>query len=318
VARVLLAGCDLAAATGGSWAGPSFFTCPDGQTGSLQPSFLGPYGNPNLQNPSLLAALRGVSFGPVTNTLVAAGTSHPLFEFVPFGAIEVLPGAQAQFRTACLLADGRTSPHCPVQPTESTVTTGPGSSTTVYAWNWSTVPGQNSMYAGDTWIASFWVMAAGPPYGTVPVDACTTAYCAIGGSHALNGFYTSATYFPATNSTVLVQSFPLGTLSVEAPPTATPAPSLPPPSAPAPPPGIPTPSPLTIAAPIGVGAQVGVASLSLQAAAAGFIAAGFTAISVRNRPMSIAVAALAQKSGPFRSRFEEGPQKESTGIGRFE
>jgi len=317
-ARVLLAGCDLAAATGGTWDGPSFFSCPNGQSGTLQPSFLGPYANPNLDNPSLLAALRGVGFGPVTNTLVATGTSHPIFSFVPFGNIEVLPGTSAQFRTGCLLGDGSTSTHCPVTPTVTTVTVGPGVTVKVYNWNWSTEPSQNLMYAGDTWIASFWVMADGPPYGQVPVDACTTTYCSLGGSHALGGYLTSATYVPASAASPVTQSFPLAMIDVEAPPTAVPPPSLPPPAPTPPPPPVPLPTPLSLLSPVGVGAQVGIASLSLQAAAAGFISAGFTAISVRNRPMSLAVAALSQKTGPVRSRFEESTLAESQSVGRFE
>jgi hypothetical protein len=317
VARVLLAGCDLAAATGGSWDGPSFFSCPSGQSGTLQPEFLGPYGNPNLQNPSLFAALRGVSFGPVTSSLVASGTNHPLFTFVPFGAIQVLPGAAAQFRTVCELPDGSAARNCPTQPLESVVPLGQGLNVTVYGWNWSSIASQNVMYSGDTWIASFWVMAAGPPYGVVPLDACTTSYCEIGGSHALAGEYTSATYLPITNTSLLIQSFPLANIGVEAPPTAIGPPILPPPAPVPPPPAVAAPAGLPILSPIGVGAQVGVASLSLQAAAAGFIAAGFTTVSVRNRPIAQSVAALAGKTKPFRSRFEDTSSKES-GIGRFD
>ncbi|MGP8071766.1 MAG: hypothetical protein ACLPZM_01360 [Thermoplasmata archaeon] len=317
VARVLLAGCDLAAATGGTWNGPSFFSCPSGQTGTLQPEFLGPYGNPNLQNPSLFAALRGVGFGPVTSSLVATGTSHPLFTFVPFGAIQVLPGPAAQFRTVCELPDGSDARNCPTQPLESVLPLGPGTNVTVYGWNWSSVPSDNVMYAGDTWIASFWVLADGPPFGVVPIDACTTSYCEIGGSHALAGEFTSATYLPITNTSLTVQSFPLGTIGVESPPTAIGPPILPPPAPVPPPPPIPAPAALPILSPIGVGAQVGVASLSLQAAAAGFIAAGFTTISVRNRPISLSIAAMAGKNKPVRSRFEESSSKDG-GIGRFE
>ncbi len=317
-ARVLLAGCALSAATGGTWDGPSFFTCPNGQAGTLQPTFQGPLSSPNLQNPSLLAALRGIGFGPVTNSLVAAGTSHPLFSFVPFGNIVVLPGAQAQFKTACLLGTGADSPHCPVQPEITTVAIGPGLSASVYSWNWSTVPSQNQMFAGDTWIASFWVMADGPPYGQVPVDACTTSYCALGGSRALGGYYTVATYLPVTNSSVVKESFPLGLLDVESPPSAAPPPSLPPPVTSFPPPAIVAPAPLPILSPIGLGTSVGIASLSVQAAAAGFIAAGFTALTVKNRPMSIAVAALAGKQKRVRSAFDEGTSGKDSGIGHFE
>jgi hypothetical protein len=318
VARVLLAGCELAAATGGSWSGPSFFTCPNGQPGSLQPSFLGPYSSPNLQNPSLLAALRGVSFGPVLNTVVATGTDRPLFTFVPYGAIQVLPGAAAQFRTECLLGSGQNSPDCPITPGVSTVPAGPGKTVEVYTWNWSSVAAANVMSAGDTWITSFWIMADGPPYELVPVDACTTPSCALGGSQAVGGEYTSATYYAFGAISALVQSFPLASITVQTPPSAPPPPSLPPPPPVPPPPAIPAPAGVPVLTTIGVAAQVGVASLSLQAAAAGFIAAGFTAISVRNRPMSIAVAQLAHKTTPVRSRFEEAEGKGAAAIGHFE
>ena len=56
VNHVLLAGCDMAAATGGTWNGPSYFTCPNGVTGSLTYVNHGPYDKPNTDNPSLLAA----------------------------------------------------------------------------------------------------------------------------------------------------------------------------------------------------------------------------------------------------------------------
>ena len=316
VGRVLLAGCDLAAATGGTWDGPSFFSCPNGQTGSLEPEFLGPYAAPNLQNPSLFAAFRAIGFGPVTSNLVAVGTDHPLFSFVPYGQVEVLPGSLAQFRTACLLPNGNLAPNCPVAPTVRNVPLGPGRNVTEYGWNWSAITSENEMMGGDTWIASFWVMAAGPPYATVPVDACTTAGCALGGSHALGGAFTAATYVPATNVTEVVQSFPLATLTVESPPYVAPPAALPAPPPTVPPPALLAPAPLPVLASIGVGAQVGVASLSLQAAAAGFIAAGFTAISVKNRPLSIQVAQLRQKQPPLRSRFEESGN--AGGVGRFE
>jgi hypothetical protein len=319
VERVLLAGCDLAAATGGTWDGPSFFQCPNGQQGTLAPSFLGPFGSPNLANPSLAAAFRQVGFGPVTSDVVAVATwnTHPLFQFVPIGNIAVVPGSGAQFRTECVLPDGSPSPHCPVVPSIRTIVTGPGRNVTVYGWNWSTYQYQDLMVSGDTWVASFWVEAIGPPYGTVPVDACSTTACSLAGSRSIDGYATSATYLPVTNVSLIVQSFPLATINVQPPPSVALPPTLPPPGVPPPPPGVPVASPAPIPTLLGVGAQVGVASLSLQAAAAGFLAAGFTTISVRNKPMSIAVAALAQKSGPVKSRFEDLSSKEG-GIGHFE
>jgi hypothetical protein len=310
VAHVLLAGCAMAAATGGSWDGPSFFSCPNGQTGTLQPEFLGPFGDPNLQNPSLFAAFRGISFGPVTSSLIATATDHPLFTFVPYGSFQVLPGASAQFQTACEEPDGSLSPDCPVQPLTQNVVLGPGQNVTVYGWNWSTDYADNQMQAGDTWIASFWVDAAGPPYGVEPVDACITPSCALSDSQALDGMYTSAIYIPSTNNTVLIQSFPVATIDVQSPPSNVPPPTLPSPPPPVPPPGIPVVGGLPILTTIGVGAQVGIASLSLNATAAGFIAAGFGTIMNRNKPLSLRVAQLRGKSPPIRSRFDEASATE--------
>ncbi len=172
------------------------------------------------------------------------------------------------------------------------------------------------MYLGDYWTASFNVVANGPPYATVPVDACTTTDCKAGGSGAINGLYSSASYVPYTNNTVITQSFPLSEVTVQVTPTATPPPNVPPAPPPTPPPfPILAPSPLPVIQQVGVGNSVGVANLSLQATAAGFLGAGFTTISVKNRPVAMKVAA---KSGSFKSVFDKEAGAGETGIGRFE
>lgn len=56
--RILSSGCSLAAATGGSWDGPMFFTCGNGARGTLRL-----VGTGARTNPSLLAALTGIGFG---------------------------------------------------------------------------------------------------------------------------------------------------------------------------------------------------------------------------------------------------------------
>ncbi|MCI4331834.1 MAG: hypothetical protein L3K19_08350 [Thermoplasmata archaeon] len=63
VAHILNASCDLAAATGGSWAGPNFFTCPNGQKGNLSFVSIGSTSSPNTTNPSLFAALTSIGVG---------------------------------------------------------------------------------------------------------------------------------------------------------------------------------------------------------------------------------------------------------------
>ncbi|MCI4364287.1 MAG: hypothetical protein L3K13_08370, partial [Thermoplasmata archaeon] len=310
-AKVIEAGCDLAAATGGSWDGPNFASCPNGQQGSLLPVFDTKAYSPNLQNPTLLAALRGVSFGPVIDTTVANGSGKPIFTFVPFGHVAVapVPGWHAN----CLYANGA-SAHCPSVPQQLFTPTG----AVYYGWNWSNNSTNNVMHIGDAWSVSFWIIVNGPPYSTVPVDACTTAYCKAGGSGSEGGTYTWASYIPVTNKSVITISFPLATVQVLASQSPLPPPALPPAAPPPPPPfAIPVGTPIAVGTPIGVGAQVGLGSVALQGVAAGFLAAGFLRIGMKNRPIAMAVAA---KSGinPS-SKFEKGQMEANQpGIGRFE
>jgi hypothetical protein len=70
--HILNASCDLAAATGGSWDGPSFFACPNGVKGNLSFVSAGSSSSPNTTNPSLLSALTHVSVG-------APALRHPGF-----------------------------------------------------------------------------------------------------------------------------------------------------------------------------------------------------------------------------------------------
>ncbi|MFI5419078.1 MAG: hypothetical protein ACHQ2Y_09345, partial [Candidatus Lutacidiplasmatales archaeon] len=209
VDRVLLAGCDMAAATGGTWDGPAFFTCPDGTQGSLQYVAHGSATAPATNNPTLFTAFRQVGFGPILKTQVAAGTGRPLFTYVPFGNIVLAPGGQLQATASCQRA-GLTFKLCDTIPTVVKV-----NGMTYLGWNWSKNASTNIMYVGDSWTASFNVVATGPPFALVPVDACTTAVCHAGGSSSVaGGLFTWATYVPYTNNTVVVQSFPLGQVQV--------------------------------------------------------------------------------------------------------
>ncbi|HZY71242.1 MAG TPA: hypothetical protein VFF67_09745 [Thermoplasmata archaeon] len=297
VDHVLEAGCDMAAATGGSWNGPTWFTCPDGTQGALTFVQHGPADKPNTNNPSLLAAFRTAAFGPVYQTEVAKGAGKPMFNFVPFGNIAPAPAGQLQADAAC--ARGiQTLPTCQILPTISTQ-----AGREVLGWNWSTNPSLNAMYVGDTWTASFNVVSNGPPFATVPIDACTLVLCQAGGSSAVGAnIYTDAFYIPQTNGSAVAPSFPLATVLVE--PTSAPsAPPAPPPPPPLVPPGIPvpTPQPIPLLQIVGLGNQVGLGSVSLQGTAAGLLAASFMKISTKNRPIAMAVAA---KSGAFQSKFD--------------
>jgi len=308
VARILLAGCDMAAATGGTWNGPAWFSCPNGQAGSLQYVPHGKVTQPNTNNPTLFNAFKQVGFGPVLETQVAAGSNRPIFSFVPFGNIALatdLEPTAACVRNAAPLATCQTVP---------TVLHFEG--VTYLGWNWSRNASSNVMYIGDFWTASFNIVATGPPYTLVPIDACTTTDCKAGGSGAILGLYTSATYVPYTNNTVITQSFPLGQITVQVTPPTAPPPNVPPPPPPVPPPfPIIAPSPLPVIQQIGIGNNVGVANVSLQAAAAGFLGAGFMRVGMKNRPIAMRVAA---KSGKITSMFDKGLSSGEGGIGHFE
>jgi hypothetical protein len=309
VQHVLLAGCDMAAATGGTWDGPAFFTCPDGEQGTLQYVPHGPYDKPNLQNPTLLQAFREVGFGPVLETQVASGTGKPIFTFVPFGNIALAPAASLDATQQCVR-------HGIELKTCGTPQLLEYSGIHYLGWNWSQNKSDNVMYIGDSWTASFNVIATGGPFRTVPVDACTTPQCHAGGSTAVNGLYTWATFVPYTNQSFVVESFPLADINVQLTPGLGPGVGAPPPPPPLPPPfAIAAPTPLPLPQQIGVGNNVGVANLSVQAASAGFLGAGFVRVQMKNKPIAMRVVA---KSGAQGSRFDGASARNDTGIGKFE
>jgi len=307
VQHILLAGCDIAAATGGTWDGPSFFTCPSGQEGTLQYVPHGPATKPNLNNPTLLIAFREIGFGPVLETQVASGSNRPIFTFVPFGHIafapDLSPSQQCQRHGANLKGCG-----APKEYYENGVH--------FLGWNWSSNKSQNNMFIGDSWTASFNVMATGGPFTTVPLHACITTACKAAGSTEVNGFYSSASFVPFTNNSITTESFPLALITVQLTPTLSPAGAPPPPPPPAPP-AFPIVAPTAVGVPqqIGIGNNVGVANISLQAASAGFLGAGFVRVQLKNKPVAMRVAA---KSGTITSKFDSASAKQGTGVGRFE
>lgn len=298
VAHILDAGCDMAQATGGSWDGPSWWTCADGTQGSLQYVAHGPFDDPATNNPSLLNAFRTASFGPYYETEIARGGARPMFTFVPFGAIRPAPPNELEASAACV----RSLVALPTCQSTPTVLTEGGLS--ILGWNFSTVPALNEMLAGDEWMASFNVVATGPPYATVPIDACILPTCFAVGSGPVDAqFYTQAYYFPATYGTAIAPSFPATTVTVQvdSPTTAFPLPAPPPP--PPVPPAVPVPigQPIPLLHTVGLGNQVGVGSVSLQGVTVGLLGAGFVGVRNRNRAIAMAVAV---KSGVFRSTFE--------------
>ncbi|MCI4360457.1 MAG: hypothetical protein L3J91_02025, partial [Thermoplasmata archaeon] len=306
-ANILRAGCDLAAATGGSWNGPAYWSCPNGSPGSLQYVAHGPISSPNTDNPTLFNALKQISFGPVYASLVANGTGHPLFTWVPPANFAV--AASPQFATACSTPTGYLST-CQLIPSVLHL-----NGVTYLGWNWSTNKSRNQIYVGDSWSASFDIVNTGPPYALDPVLACTTVNCLAAGSGPISGLFSSVTYSPPNSTATITQSFPLAQVKVIGPTGVGPPPIVPPPAPPIPPAApivVGTPTPVLVATPSIV--IQGVANFSLQATAAGFLGAGFMRVSLKNRPIAMKVAA---KSGAQSSKFDADRGRKDSGVGRF-
>jgi hypothetical protein len=291
-ANILNAGCDLAAATHGSWDGPAFWTCPNGVSGSLQYVEHGPIDAPITSNPTLFASLQRISFGPIVTTVVANGTSQPMFTYVPPANFKLAP--DPEFAAACSTPHGFL-PSCQLVPSSLRA-----NGVEYLGWNWSTIPSQNLLYQGDFWTVSFNIVNTGTPYGRDPVLACTTVPCSLGGAGANAGLFSTNRYYWANSTYLVSQSFPLASVTVigpliidELPTVPAPAPSNPTglPVSPAPPPSIVVPPALVPAS--------AAPSISPPATVAAFLGAGFMRVALRNRPIALRIAA---KSGVFPSR----------------
>jgi YVTN family beta-propeller protein len=139
-------------------------------------------------------------------SFVAQGGAQPMFEFVPYGNITILPGQS-------IGANCTTPPAIPFDCPNATVRTIGG--VAVLEWNWSGSPSDNAMHGGDHWTSSFLVESDGSSPMPAPVDACDTLTCRAGGSGPVNGLVTSATYHDVPNATAQPVSFPLASVEVE-------------------------------------------------------------------------------------------------------
>jgi hypothetical protein len=305
--NILEAGCDMAAATGGTWDGPSYYTCPDGQSGGLSYVPHGSVTDPNTDNPTLLNAFRTVGFGPVEDTLVAVGGPSPIFSYLPPSNFAL--AASPQFAVSCTTASGSFF-DCPVAPT---VVHNLGE--TSYGWNWSSNASRNSIYYGDTWRASFNVVNTGPPYGADPILVCDTPTCLTDGSRPLAGQFSWAQYLlPNSTGSPITTSFPIALVVVST--QGVPPGGIAPPPPPLVPPTVPVLIPTTVNNPVSVALPVTtpVGSFSLQATAAGLLMAGLTRITMKNKPIAMQVAV---KTGPAQSKFDSA-QRHGPDTGRFE
>jgi hypothetical protein len=275
---ILQAGCDMAAATNGTWDGPSWFTCASLHVkGNLPYVPIVSADQPSTSNPKLFGALTNFGLSTVPNPVIALGTSVPLYTFVPWGL--VAPTPDPGWLVICTNATGAKL-NCPQDPTVSEVEGVP-----TYGWNWSDIPERNEMHLGDSWTVYFQIYADGPPFGLQPVDACITRACIQAGSGAVGPAYTSTTFLAYGSTTTLTFAFGLAQIDLEALtsvplPTATPPPKTngaPPPISASPP----APPPTASAA-----APIPASLVPMEAASSGFIAAGFIRLGIRRPGVS--------------------------------
>jgi hypothetical protein len=227
--------------------------------------------------------------------------SQPELAYVDWGSI--VPSSTLDASASCSIPSGLPA-ICPGSPVESSV----GKSSELLEWSWNATGVADQLLIGDNWTISFNLQAIGPPYAQVPVDSCSTGVCSTDGSSTIDGMITSVSISPSGNDSRVVDSAPLGTVTVLPPFTQTGLPSSsptppPPPSvgnplpSPTPTPANPTPTPSPTSPAAAVGAIV--SGLSVSSIGAGVVAAGVTraALSRTGHRSRVAVRAASKKAG---------------------
>ncbi|MCI4355874.1 MAG: PKD domain-containing protein [Thermoplasmata archaeon] len=206
VAHIVGAGCDMARFTGGSWDGPKGSRC-----GNLSGT-LGSAGS--FTYPALVSALENVSLGTSGNGTVAEPfANRSMFRFVTAPQFSIALSLHAV--ATCSSRFGPL-PSCPQEP--SLV---PGHGSAILAWNWSSFPGNSSMHAGDTWHASFDLVASGAPSPSAPIDSCSTSECATVENRSSAMFTTGVQFRSPPLPGGLAESFPLLAIAIVATPGLT-------------------------------------------------------------------------------------------------
>jgi hypothetical protein len=239
-----------------------------------------------------------------------------MFTYVPFGSFRV--DLQQPLTTDCQ------SSVLPTASCQTTPTLLEADGVTYLAWNWSTDPLLDDMYAGDVWTASFYLVATGPPFDTpVPVDSCVTTACEQNGSMPVGTLFSAVSFEPSfatyPEPPLATISFPPALVIVDGTSTQTPVtsvPNPPPPPGPGLPAPSPVPSPFPVSLPISVAGTAVATAISVPAIAAGIMGAGLARVVLQRRAV-----AQGQPVGnvvrPTRSAFDEDRPTDPK-VGRFD
>jgi PKD repeat protein len=191
--NILRAGCDLSAATGGSWDGPRGYRCSDGRSGTLPVHSVGTVG----VDTSLIGALKNISLGHPADAGFSPPANGSQFQFVPGPSVGFAPSLNAT--TNCRLG-GLVPYPCPA-PRMATTAAGP-----VLVWNFS-LSGGSTLHTGDVWNASFDLEVTGLVNGNVTLDRCGVSACLASGSGPVMGLLTAVRYIDPLTGNWTQESF---------------------------------------------------------------------------------------------------------------
>jgi hypothetical protein len=193
-----------------------------------------------------------------------------------------------------------------------------------FRMNWSSNPYLDSLYVGEAWAVEFGITVAGPPYGSVPVYACTTPTCFATGSDPIVGSYSSVSFRPLSAGPEQNDSLPYANITVDPPRLPLTGSSPPASTTPPPPSGLPIglPSPVIVPAPVPLPTPVfaplvsAVPTVSLAAIGAGILSAGLARMALQRRSIAVGQP-VGNLVRPKPSAFEAERPADSR-IGRFE
>lgn len=205
------------------------------------------------------------------------------------------------------------SPTCTTNATVRTVANSTG-----FEVAWGSGPGDDALYVGNEWTIGFGITVAAPPFGAVPIYACTTEPCLAGGSGTVGNAFSALEFEPYGPGSVRDESLPFANITVEPPLSPSQESTVPSGSAPPPPPvatGVPTPvsvpAPVTVANPVIVATLLGTPAVSLAAVGAGVLGAGFARAAIMRRAIAQGQA-VGTVVRPRRSSFEPAQRSDPT------
>ncbi|MCI4370890.1 MAG: PKD domain-containing protein, partial [Thermoplasmata archaeon] len=132
-----------------------------------------------------------------------------MFRFVTTPGFAAAPSLQATVTCS--------SPEGPVPGCLSVPSREEANGSTVLAWNWSNATGHSALQFGDSWSASFNLVAAEGPSNATALDECATPECLAAENGSVPDLLSAVSFAVDGGALVVAESFPLRNLSIAAP-----------------------------------------------------------------------------------------------------